>query len=303
MNADTHIPSRDRVVQVSSGWLMLPLNILFLLGSIALFIYPVVQGRHWSPHTVGIVITLAVLTFVWSIIMFSGFFSLQPNEARVLILFGEYRGTVRSSGFYWGNPFYSRGPASNMTWAERVQAQSNKSGTAAPVEHKSLRGYKMSLRTRNFNSDRLKVNDKRGNPIEIAAVVVWKVQDAAQAVFDVDDFENYVRVQSESGLRHLASAYAYDHGEENEGHIAQRGRRGVAGTFSRTSGAFGESRRAGGGGSINPPGLRSRNRPSHAAPTAGGGSHCRKAEDRAWCCKHGRYGFERIGGKARSASR
>ncbi len=103
-----------------------------------------------------------------------------------------------------------------MTWAERVQAQSNKSGTAAPVEHKSLRGYKMSLRTRNFNSDRLKVNDKRGNPIEIAAVVVWKVQDAAQAVFDVDDFENYVRVQSESGLRHLASAYAYDHGEENE---------------------------------------------------------------------------------------
>jgi regulator of protease activity HflC (stomatin/prohibitin superfamily) len=75
---------------------------------------------------------------------------------------------------------------------------------------------KVSLRARNFNSEKLKVNDKRGNPIEIAAVVVWRVQDTAQAIFDVDDLEHYVRVQSESAIRHLASAYAYDHGEENE---------------------------------------------------------------------------------------
>lgn len=215
MNADTQTSNHDRVVHVGNGWLMLPVNFLLLLGSVALFIYPLVEGRDWGARNVGLVIAAAVLVFVWSLIMFSGFFSLQPNEARVLILFGEYKGTVRTSGFHWGNPFYSRGPASELTWAEKVQAQSNKT-TPMPAEHKSLRGYKISLRTRNFNSDRLKVNDKRGNPIEIAAVVVWKVQDAAQAVFDVDDFENYVRVQSESALRHLASAYAYDHGEENE---------------------------------------------------------------------------------------
>lgn len=76
--------------------------------------------------------------------------------------------------------------------------------------------YKISLRARNFNSDKLKVNDKRGNPIEIAAVVVWVVADTAQAIFDVDDYENYVKIQSESAIRHLASTYAYDYGEENE---------------------------------------------------------------------------------------
>jgi regulator of protease activity HflC (stomatin/prohibitin superfamily) len=109
---------------------------------------------------------------------------LQPNEGRVLILFGAYQGTIRRSGFHWTNPFYTK--------------------------------KKISLRMRNFNGEQLKVNDKRGNPIEIAAVVVWKVEDTAQAVFDVDDYENYVEVQSESAVRHLASGYAYDQGEEEE---------------------------------------------------------------------------------------
>jgi len=113
-----------------------------------------------------------------------GFFTLQPNEGRVLMLFGAYQGTVRHSGFHWTNPFYTK--------------------------------RRLSLRSRNLNGDKLKVNDKRGNPIEIAAVVVWRVEDTAQASFDVQDFENYVRVQSESAVRHLASSFAYDHGEENE---------------------------------------------------------------------------------------
>jgi len=114
-----------------------------------------------------------------------GFFTLQPNSARLLILFGAYHGTVRDSGFHWANPFYSRFSA-------------------------------VSLRARNLNGDKLKVNDKRGNPIEIAAVVVWRVQDTAQACFDVADYDHYVRVQSESAVRHLANSYAYDYGEENE---------------------------------------------------------------------------------------
>jgi len=121
---------------------------------------------------VGLVV--AILGFVF----FFGFFTLQPNEARVLILFGAYRGTVRASGFFWTNPFMSK--------------------------------KRISLRSRNLNGDMLKVNDKRGNPIEIAAVVVWRVEDTAQAMFDVDNYEEYVRVQSESAVRHLASEYAYD---------------------------------------------------------------------------------------------
>jgi regulator of protease activity HflC (stomatin/prohibitin superfamily) len=112
-----------------------------------------------------------------------GFFMLQPNEAGVLMLFGAYQGTERKPGLRWTWPWNTRG--------------------------------RMSLRTRNHNVDTLKVNDKRGNPIEIGAVVVWRVEDTAQAKFDVDDFENFVRVQSESALRHLASRYNYDAGEDD----------------------------------------------------------------------------------------
>ena len=121
---------------------------------------------------------------VVAIIACSGFFALQPNEAAVLILFGAYRGTVRDSGFFWTNPFNKK--------------------------------VKISLRARNLNGEKLKVNDKRGNPVEIAAVVVWRVHDTAQACFDVDNYEHYVAVQSESALRHLANGYAYDEGEPDE---------------------------------------------------------------------------------------
>jgi regulator of protease activity HflC (stomatin/prohibitin superfamily) len=114
-----------------------------------------------------------------------GLFTLQPNEARLLILLGSYKGTVKHPGFLWANPFYSM-------------------------------GNKISLRSYNMTSETLKVNDKRGNPIEIAAVIVWRVNDTAQAVFDVVDYAKYVKVQSETAIRHLANSYAYDHGEENE---------------------------------------------------------------------------------------
>jgi regulator of protease activity HflC (stomatin/prohibitin superfamily) len=132
----------------------------------------------------------------------------------VLILFGRYVGTVRRAGFFWGNPFYA-----NRTRREgamiQVQESQIKGGTPTATRKPPSR-YRISLRARNLESGRLKVNDKRGNPIEIGAVVVWRVVDTAQAVFDVDDYENYVRIQSESAIRHLASNYAYDHGEANE---------------------------------------------------------------------------------------
>jgi regulator of protease activity HflC (stomatin/prohibitin superfamily) len=132
----------------------------------------------------------------------------------VLVLFGEYKGTVRRSGFHWGNPFYTNGQSMAMQFQAAAAAKSGEKGAHAP--NKKTSRMKISLRARNFNGDKLKVNDKRGNPIEIAAVVVWRVEDTAQAMFDVDDYENYVTVQSESAVRHLASQYAYDHGEENE---------------------------------------------------------------------------------------
>jgi regulator of protease activity HflC (stomatin/prohibitin superfamily) len=111
---------------------------------------------------------------------------------------------VRQSGFWWANPFYSR---------ERGQARTT--GSPTTVSPASL-SVKISLRTRNFNSEKLKVNDKRGNPIEIAAVIVWRVEDTAKAAFDVEDFESYVHIQSESAIRHIASIYAYDRGQEHE---------------------------------------------------------------------------------------
>ena len=128
------------------------------------------------------VLVVAILVTVWCL---AGLYMLQPNQAAILLLFGSYRGTDRAHGLRWANPFYSK--------------------------------TKVSVRARNFNSEKLKVNDLRGNPIEIAATVVWRVDDTARATFDVENFEAYVLTQSESALRHLALSYAYDNLDEPAG--------------------------------------------------------------------------------------
>ena len=203
--------NHEREARVSSGWGMLPVALAMPVVAVGLILF---GARGGGP----LLIVIGALLLPAFVILLNGFFTLQPNEARVLVLFGDYRGTVRDSGFHWGNPFYANGGRGGLAarMAEvNASAAARAAGTAVPAPA-SLGRNKISLRLRNLNGDRLKVNDKRGNPIEIAAVVVWRVQDTAQALFDVDDYENYVRVQSESALRHLASAYAYDHGEENE---------------------------------------------------------------------------------------
>jgi regulator of protease activity HflC (stomatin/prohibitin superfamily) len=134
-----------------------------------------------QPKSFGLVV--AGLSLVVGIFMTAGLYMLQPNEGAILTLFGNYRGTDRESGLRWCLPFYAR--------------------------------RKISLRSRNLNSEKLKVNDKNGNPIEIGAAIVWRVQDTAQAVFEIDDYEAYVHVQSESAIRHLASTYAYDNGGDD----------------------------------------------------------------------------------------
>lgn len=162
-----------------NGWLPLLIMFASFVGAALAFTGIVTMRLH-----PGLGAILVILLLMTGLLMISGFFTLQPNEAAAMVLFGDYRGTVRSSGFFFTNPFNKR--------------------------------IKISLRARNLTGEKLKVNDKRGNPIEIAAVVVWRVADTAQAIFDVQDYEQYVAVQSESAVRHVASSYAYDDGEPNE---------------------------------------------------------------------------------------
>jgi regulator of protease activity HflC (stomatin/prohibitin superfamily) len=168
---------RERSIATMSGWGWLFLNLLAYVGVVVLFISAIVRE-----DVVTLVVSLVGL--LANILVTVGFFVVNPNEAAVILLFGEYKGTCKTNGFRWANPFFTK--------------------------------RKISLKARNLNGERLKVNDKSGNPIEIAAVVVWQVDNTAQAMFDVDDYEDYVSTQSESAVRHLASRYAYDGGDEDE---------------------------------------------------------------------------------------
>jgi regulator of protease activity HflC (stomatin/prohibitin superfamily) len=129
---------------------------------------------------------LGMLAGAWCL---AGLYMLQPNQAALLMLFGSYRGTDRGDGLRWANPFYVK--------------------------------KKISVRARNFNSEKLKVNDLRGNPIEIASAIVWRIEDTAQATFDVDNYEAYVLTQAESAVRHLALSYAYDNLDDSSPDVAR----------------------------------------------------------------------------------
>ena len=170
-------PITEKMAKRMNGYIALMILFLFLIGD-AVLIYMMVKTEDIS--LLWVFIPLVIVTGIWP----SGFFIVQPNEARVLVLFGKYIGTVRDSGFFWANPF-------------------------AVKRH-------VSLRIRNFNSEKLKVNDLQGNPIEIAAVVVWRVVDSARALFDVDNYEQFVAIQSETAIRTLAALYSYDSHDEHE---------------------------------------------------------------------------------------
>jgi len=176
--------TQEAVGRTVNGWAAL---VVLIVISVALGIGEYHAIKTLSVQKTGLNalwVLLASLACLICLVCWGGFFTLQPNQAAVLVLFGKYTGTERTVGFRWANPLLDK--------------------------------TKMSLRARNLNMESIKVNDKRGNPVEIAAVVVWRVQDTAQAVFDVDKYEHYVTVQSEAALRHLASAYPYDTTEEGE---------------------------------------------------------------------------------------
>lgn len=169
ISTKTIIMTQEKIIKVSNGYLMLFL--FFALGIAG--IYGTANISDW----------FAIAIFL-AIIILPGFFLVNPNTSKVILLFGKYIGTVKENGFYWGNPLYLK------------------------------KG--ISLRASNFDSERVKVNDKLGNPIMISTILVWKVKDTYKAAFDVDNYENFVRVQSDAAVRKLASLYPYDNFEDDD---------------------------------------------------------------------------------------
>lgn len=177
-NGTTKEVHEEQAVGTYSGFLALAIGLALLVVAAWLFFDAVGTARAVrGPVDLGRVLMAGAFGLA-GVLILAGMYTLQPNEAAILQLFGAYRGTTRRTGLRATNPFYSR--------------------------------KKISLRARNLNGERLKVNDKRGNPIEIAAVVVWRVDDTAKAFFDVDSYETYVKLQAEAAVRHLASSFAYD---------------------------------------------------------------------------------------------
>ncbi len=166
--------TNERIISGSSGWVMLPFLMLALLLAIFILITP---GGPIKLTSGGILVFIVIFCF-------RGLLTLEPNQAAVMIFFGRYAGTLRTSGFFWVNPFYSK--------------------------------MRVSLRINNWNTPVLKVNDERGSPIEIAAVIAWRIDNTAKAIFDVESSLNYLQIQSESAVRQVASSHAYD--ASDEGH-------------------------------------------------------------------------------------
>ena len=203
--------STEKIIKSKSGWLFLLITIAlfavaalflanFVLSAIAADRNPRLDPSF--PSIIG-----ALVFFFAGLFVSSGLFSLQPGQAKVCVLFGKYIGTVKDEGLRWANPYYAKTLSTNVG-----DLSSLASGTGVPTVnmHTSI----ISTRARTLNGDVLKVNDRMGNPIEIAEVVVWRVSDTAKALFDVDDYDSYVAMQAETALRHVASIYSYDHMED-----------------------------------------------------------------------------------------
>ena len=162
--------NQEKTFKPSSGYLMIFVAIALLVCSIPLFAFKIIVAA------IPMVLVFVTIT--------TGFFFINPNGSIVLTLFGEYKGTVKTNGFYWANPFYTK--------------------------------KRVSLRARNFDSDRVKVNDKLGNPIMISVILVWKVSDTFKAAFGVDDYQHFVRVQTDAAVRKMAGSYPYDDWEDSD---------------------------------------------------------------------------------------
>ena len=200
--------STEKIIKSKSGWLFLLITIVLFVIAVLLFANFVISAMaadrnpRLSPSVPSIIGALAF--FLAGLFVSSGLFSLQPGQAKVCVLCGKYIGTVKDEGLRWANPYYAKTlSAGNLSTLVTAS-------TPSVNMHTSI----ISTRARTLNGDVLKVNDRMGNPIEIAEVVVWRVSDTAKALFDVDDYDSYVAMQAETALRHVASIYSYDHMED-----------------------------------------------------------------------------------------
>ena len=185
MTAVSHKKTQEKVAGTMAGGFLLILSLAGFLAAAWLVVQAIREGDGASDGLLILSYIIgAAATVLASILILSGLYSLQQNESAAITLFGNYKGTDRRPGLRWVVPWYSR--------------------------------KKISLRVRNVTSQTLKVNDKKGNPIEIAAVIVWRVVDTAQAMFDVDNYETFVNIQIETSLREITSHFAYDHGDGDE---------------------------------------------------------------------------------------
>ena len=185
----------ERAIRPASGWLMLFACLVLLVLTPSLIVVGAAAGTP-------VLVVPGILCGVGFLVSLFGFQAVQPNDARVLLLFGDYVGTIRESGFFWVNPFYTKKRIS-------LRVRNFETGSVTTPEVKGADGKVLSHKSRSAGRPS-KVNDRDGNPIEISAVIVWKVVNTAEALFEVDDYEDFVAVQSEAALRSLASRHPYD---------------------------------------------------------------------------------------------
>jgi regulator of protease activity HflC (stomatin/prohibitin superfamily) len=200
MGKPTHV---EKLIQVRPGWQPLFISLACLVVAVPLIITGAASGGLGA-----VLVVFGILLILVGTLLLFGFMAIPPNSSRVLLLFGEYRGTVKDSGFFWVNPFYSKKKVS-------LRVRNFETGSSMTPEQKNSQGVVTQPKSRTASRPS-KVNDRDGNPIEISAVVVWRVVDTAEALFEVDDFEHFVEVQSEAALRSLATRYPYDSRDDDE---------------------------------------------------------------------------------------
>lgn len=204
------VPSHEVELKAAKGMPILLLNILLMILSVVLFIMGAI-----SDSTAGAVVMIGIAIFYWCLpvwLLFLGLKILRPNEAMVMTLFGKYIGTLKGEGFYFVNPFATAVPVPAAYSAIDSVSTTDQEATSAKSGTKQERtiSKKLSLKTMALNNNKQKINDELGNPIIISIVVIWRVADTAKAMFDVDNFADYLSIQSDSALRNIVRLYPYD---------------------------------------------------------------------------------------------
>lgn len=214
---EKQLHNEEIVPKAMNGMVFLLLNIVLIVVGIAAFIYGIILTDDGNNLGILFIILGAVYSFVVGPILFAGLKILKPNEALVLTLFGKYYGTLRGEGFFFVNPFVSAvNPGAKATTTGKLGMDQTKVG-GIEVTMPTIGNKKISLKTMTLNNEKQKVNDQLGNPIVIGIVVMWRVVNTAKAVFNVDNYTEYLSIQTDSALRNIVRVYPYDvSNEDNE---------------------------------------------------------------------------------------